>query len=95
LEKAFVFAEKFRDAGFPLVRFAQVPLRLRVELVDVIADAVYLFRRLANCRRKGSLGYHASGRFHHTLEGRIPRFLQFILRGSVALHQAQLIYKVR
>jgi len=87
LEKAFVFAEKFRDAGFPLVRFAQIPLRLRVELVDVIADAVYLFRRLANCRR------HASGRFHHTLEGRIPRFLQFILRGSV--HQAQLIYKVR
>jgi len=95
LEKAFVFAEKFRDAGFPVVRFAQVPLRPRVEFGDVIADAVYLFRRLANCWRKGSFGYHAPGRFHRILEGRIPCFLQFILRGSVSLPLAQLVYKVR
>ena len=36
LEKAFVFAEKSRDARFAVLRLGQVPLCLRVEFRDAI-----------------------------------------------------------
>jgi len=40
LEKALVVAEEARDARFAVVRLSQLPLCLRVHLLEVIANAV-------------------------------------------------------